>query len=89
LDGTTGYLPVLTDNRFVPEHRTSPETELDWQLLDAFRKLFLEEQRYIIAQLDLMMDLLTRPAHRVIGGDTDEAPQTGRDQTADTAQVGP
>lgn len=71
LGTTTDYLLGLTANARRPEDSTSPQTELEWQLLDKFRDLSFDEQRYIIAQLDLMLDVLARPAFRVIGGKDD------------------
>jgi len=62
LHTTTDYLLGLSENSRRPELSTAPHTEVEWQLLDKFRELSTDEQRYIIAQLDLMLDILNRPA---------------------------
>jgi len=86
LNTTADYLLGLTANPRPPEQSTSPQTELEWQLLNTFRKLSVDEQRFVIAQLDLMLDLLTRPAVGVIGGaDDDEVQETESISRADSA----
>jgi transcriptional regulator with XRE-family HTH domain len=89
LNTTTDYLLGLTANSRRLEDSTTPQTEVEWQLLEKFRELSFDEQRYIIAQLDLALDIFSRPAYRVIGGeDDDEAQETGSDQRTDQAATG-
>lgn len=84
LHTTTDYLLGLTANSRRPEDSTTPQTEVEWQLLEKFRELSFDEQRYIIAQLDLALDIFSRPAYRIIGGeDDDEAQETGSDKGLD------
>lgn len=78
LGTTADYLLGMTPNWRRPEHTTTPQTELEWQLLDKFRDLSLEEQRYIIAQLDLALDIFSRPAYRIIDGEDDDEAQGSR-----------
>lgn len=35
---------------------TTPSTEIEWMLLEKFRELTEEQQRYAIAQLDLLLE---------------------------------
>lgn len=71
LETTTDYLLGLTGNPWPPDNTTSPETEIEWQLLEEFRKLDPEEQRYALAQMQFIARYSGPHRPRIIG-DADE-----------------
>ena len=53
---TSDYLLGLTATPFPPDQSTIPDTELEWRLLEQFRKLDEDLQQLTIDQLDLLVD---------------------------------
>lgn len=56
LDTTTDYLLGLSADPIPPDNTTEPSTQLEHDLLEEFRKLDLEGQRYALAQLQFIVE---------------------------------
>ena len=56
LGTTSDYLLGLTHNPFPPEEAPEPITELEYELLERFRQLSMEQQRLTLAQMDLLVE---------------------------------
>jgi transcriptional regulator with XRE-family HTH domain len=73
---TTDYLIGLTSNPLPRDDTTTPNTQLEYDLLDEFRKLDFEEQRYALAQLQMQVRYSGPHRPRIIG---DDPPQEGEE----------
>jgi transcriptional regulator with XRE-family HTH domain len=69
---TTDYLIGLTSNPLPRDDTTAPSTQLEYDLLDEFRKLEFEEQRYALAQLQFQVRHTGPHGPRIIGDDSQE-----------------
>jgi transcriptional regulator with XRE-family HTH domain len=78
LDTTTDYLPGLSDNPVPADNTSEPSAELEWALLEEFRKLDSEEQRYALAQLRYIVEHMGPHRPRIIGDE--EGPPKGTTQ---------
>lgn len=79
LNTTTDYLLGLTANPWPPDNTTERRTQLEYDLLEEFRKLDLEEQRYALAQLQMQVRYSGPHKPRIVG---DDLPEEGEKQAA-------
>lgn len=66
LNTSTDYLLGLTARPFPPQQFPEPGTELEYALLERFRKLSEEQQRLALAQVDLLLEYGQPEAQRTI-----------------------
>lgn len=66
---TTDYLIGLDDNPLSRDNTTAPNTQLEYDLLDEFRKLDFEEQRYALAQLQMQVRYSGPHRPRIVGNE--------------------
>jgi len=79
LNTTTDYLLGLSDQHWLADQTSTPRTELEWQLLDDFRKFPEDEQRTILNMVQFLQQHQQRTRHPRIIGD-DEGPPTTQGQ---------
>lgn len=72
LNTTTDFLLGLTANPFPPDQSTTSDSLLEYELLEHFRKLDFEGQRYALAQLRLYVDHQQPPPPRIVGNEAPE-----------------
>ena len=73
LETTPNYLLGLTDRPWLSDNTTEPATELEYQMLDEFRKIKdPEDQRYALAQLELYVEHQQQSPPRIIGNEPPE-----------------
>jgi len=66
LNTTTDYLLGLSASPFPPHQSPNPATELEYVLLERFRKLSEEQRRLALAQVDLLLEYGQPEARRTI-----------------------
>ena len=73
LDTSVDYLLGLTDNPWPPDQSSEPRTELEYRLLEEFRRLKdPADQRYAVAQLRLFIEHRQPRPPRIIGDESEE-----------------
>jgi len=72
LNTSTDYLLGLTANPWPPDNTTEPTTELEWKLLEEFRKLTEAEQPIALEQVRLIIRLREANRAYIIGGEAEE-----------------
>ena len=75
LNTTTDYLLDLTANPWSSDNTTEPTSELEWKLLEEFRKLTEAEQPIAVEQVRLIIRLREASRAYIVGGEADEGEQ--------------
>ena len=64
----------------IPPESFTPQTELEWLLLEKFRSLSPEQQLYELSHLDLLLQHPTTPPPRIIGDEEAEKSEEERNE---------